>query len=133
VDVHRNAEAVFADILRGTHPLPAQRGVLIGVAGHPVLLEVFDHPDTLAEQWDAILSSLAIDAATIPAAPTPGHQARAFVRPACATELSDAAPAGAAVAVGGTDQRLVSVRGIRADHLLHAAVVNLRHQLVLAA
>jgi hypothetical protein len=133
VDIHRNTEPSFAELLQGIRPLPAQRGLLIGVAGHPVLLEVFDHPDTLAEHWDAILSSLALDATIIPAAETPGHRARTFVRLARATRLSEEGQAGAGVAVGGTDQHLVSVRGIWSERLLHAAVVNVRHQLVLAA
>jgi len=133
VDVHRHTEPQFAELLQGIRPLPAQRGLLIGVGGHPVLLEVFDHPDTLAEHWEAILSSLALDATMVPAAETPGHRARAFVRRACATQLSEQGPAGAGVEIGGTDQHLVSVRGIMADRLLHAAVVNVRHDLVLAA
>jgi hypothetical protein len=133
VDVHRNAEPRFAEVLKAIRPLPAQRGLLIGVAGHPVLLEVFDHPDTLAEQWEAILSSLVLDATMFPAEETPGYRARAFVGRAFATQLSEEGRAGTGVAVGGTDQDLVSVRGIKTKQLLHAAVVNIRHQLVLAA
>lgn len=133
VDVHSIAESRLSDIASQVRPLPAQRGVLVGVAGHPVLVEVFDHPDTLAEQWDAILSSLALDAVIVPAAATPGHRARAFVRRVAATRVREAERAGGGVAVGGRDARLVSIRGIRSDRLLHAAVVNVRHQLVLAA
>jgi len=50
-----------------------------------------------------------------------------------ATELQDAGRAGAALAVAGSDRNLVSARGVATDRLIHAAVVNARHQLVLAA
>ena len=62
-----------------------------------------------------------------------GHRARAFIRATMATELQDAGRAGAALAVAGSDRNLVSARGVATDRLIHAAVVNARHQLVLAA
>lgn len=55
VDVQDRAAREVDALVAGLRPLYGQRGVLVGVAGHPVLLEVFDHPRTLAEQWDAIV------------------------------------------------------------------------------
>lgn len=60
-------------------PLPGQTGVLIGIGGHPLLLEDFDHPRTLAEQYDALLRAAALDAVGRPAEPTPGRRARRMV------------------------------------------------------
>ena len=134
VEVQGGLDRQVEAILAAVRPLPAQRGVLIGVDGHPALLEVFDHPDTLAAQWDAILASVAMDALLLPVTvPTPGHRARAFIGATMATELQDAGRAGAALAVAGSDRNLVSARGVATDRLIHAAVVNARHQLVLAA
>ena len=134
VEVQTNVDNQVQDVLRTARPLPAQRGVLFGIAGHPVLLEVFDHPQTLIDQWDAILSSVTIDALLTPAEPTTGRRARAFVARAMATSVAETGPAGAATAFAGTDGNLVSARGLTAaGRLLHASVVNIRHQVVLAA
>ena len=108
--------------------------MLIGVAGHPVLLEVFDHPHTLVEQWEAILSSVAVDALLAPAEPTPGYRARAFVRRTLATASPRPVPPAPRWPSPGTTGNLISARGLATeDRLIHAAVVNTRHQLVLAA
>jgi len=134
VQVQRRLDKQIGRIIHAARPLPAQRGVLIGVAGHPALLEVFDHPHTLAEQWDAILASVTVDALLVPTTATPAQRARAFIRRTIDTAIAEMGPAGAALAIAGSDQDLVSARGIAtADHLIHAAVVNTRHQLVLAA
>ncbi len=134
VEVQGGLDDQIRDIVHAVKPLPAQRGVLIGVAGHPAILEVFDHPQTLIDQWEAILSSVAVDALLTPAEPTPGYRAREFVRRVMATSVEEAGPAGTATAFAGTDGNLISARGISIeDRLIHAAVVNTRHQLVLAA
>ena len=113
---------------------PGQRGVLVGLSGQPVLLELFDHPSVLAESLPAILTSLWPDAMGEPAIATPGHLARSFrdqVR-------------GAAIAVNLTDglgQQQVSIEHLpgitgRAinyrGRLLHASVLNAEHPSVRA-
>ena len=134
VEVQRGLDRQVENIVREARPLPAQRGVLIGVAGHPVLLEVFDHPQTLAEQWDAILSAVAVDALLVPAEPTPGYRARAFARRTLATAVAESGLAGVAMAIAGNDRDLISARGLAtSDRVIYAGVVNTRHQLVLAA
>jgi hypothetical protein len=60
-------------------PLAGQCGVLIGIGGQPLLLEVFDHPTTLREQLRPLLRAAALDAYGAPAVPTPGRRARRFV------------------------------------------------------
>ena len=60
-------------------PLGGQTGVLIGLAGQPLLLEDFDHPLTLAEQLRPILLAAALDAVGRPAVAMPGRRARRFI------------------------------------------------------
>ena len=60
-------------------PLPGQTGVLVGVAGQPLVLEDFDHPRTLGEQFAAIIQAAGLDALGQPEVPTPGRRARRLV------------------------------------------------------
>lgn len=57
-------------------PLGGQCGVIIGVGGQPLLLEVFDHPTTLREQLRPLYRAAALDAYGAPALPTPARRAR---------------------------------------------------------
>ncbi|QBR91834.1 ARPP-1 family domain-containing protein [Nocardioides euryhalodurans] len=59
-------------------PIGGQCGVLIGVGGQPLLLEVFDHPTTLREQLRPLYRAAALDAYGAPALPTPARRARRF-------------------------------------------------------
>jgi hypothetical protein len=59
-------------------PIGGQCGVLIGVGGQPLLLEVFDHPTTLREQLRPLYRAAALDAHGAPALPTPARRARRF-------------------------------------------------------
>jgi len=113
--------------------LPGQRGVLIGIAGHPVLLELFDHPRTFAGQLTTLVEGLLLDGIRQPWVPTSGRRARAFARAASNRQLEPVQEAGIGL-VAETRDTLVDVRGL-ADHrnrLVHAAAVNVRHQLVAA-
>lgn len=108
--------------------------MLIGAAGHPVLLEVYDDPQTLAEQWESLLSAVAMDARLAPPQPTPGHRARAFIQRLTAAPIRSTSMGGRAVAVDADKDKLLSARGVAlGDRLLHLAVVNAKHQFVLAA
>ena len=80
IDVQRRHEQTVDRIVRKVRPLFGQRGVLVGVAGHPVLIEVFDHPRTLVELLATIVASVALDAIGLPAAPTSNTRARQFVQ-----------------------------------------------------
>src|SRR5690606_26653 len=89
--------------LAGLRPLLGQRGVLIGIAGHPALLEVFDHPKLLADEWEPILTGVAADAVFAPAIPTTGRRARYFAQHVSNRTLRPWARAGEAVAVEDRD------------------------------
>lgn len=60
-------------------PLPGQTGVVVGVAGQPLLAEVFASPQVLSEQLPWILEAAALDAALLPPSVTPSRRARRFV------------------------------------------------------
>lgn len=134
VDLQNRRAAELQTILSTTRPLYGQRGVLIGAAGHPVLLEVYDDPQTLAEQWKSLLSAVALDARLAPPQPTPGRRARAFIQRLAAAPLRSTSMGGRTVAVDADGDKLLSARGIAlGSRLLHLAVVNAKHQFVLAA
>jgi hypothetical protein len=134
VEVAARLEDQVRALVALVQPLPGQRGVLIGVGGHPVLLEVFDHPRTLAEQWAGILGSVWMDAQAALPVPTSGHRARVFVQRVSSTPVQAADHAGAGRRLVVEDGSLVSGRGLAlGETLVHAAVLNARHDLVLAA
>ena len=92
-----------------------------------------DHPRTLAEQWDAIVWAVALDAVGVPEIPTPGYRARAFVQRVHRLVESDGLfmveAAGLERRDDLVDVRMLALRGVD----LHLAAVNVRHELVLAA
>lgn len=114
-------------------PLSGQQGVLIAAAGHPVMLEVFDHPRQFAQQLPRIVESLAADLPRIPVIPNLGRRARTFAA-ACGDRVLDpAAPAGAGTLVEVGDG-LVDMRALvdPTGCIQHLSVLNRRHQLVRA-
>lgn len=133
-ELQERAAAGLAQELRRVRPLPAQRGVVVAALGHPVLVELTDHPATLAERWDALLSGLAIDVAGAPAVPTPAYRARSFARRMAELQIAGTAAAGIGIGLDADDRRLVSLRGIaQGRRMLHAVALNTRHEFVLAA
>jgi hypothetical protein len=64
--------------LERSRAIPGQTGVIIAQGGYPVWLEVFDHPDTLAERLSMILKSACLDSHDLPYSETPGRRARRF-------------------------------------------------------
>jgi hypothetical protein len=134
LEVARRIDVDAADVVAAVRPLAGQRGVLIGIGGHPVLLEVFDHPATLEEQWDAIIAGVLADARLVPSRPTPGRRARVFAQHVSARPIEPWAPAGAAIAMETRDD-LAAVDGTTLDGetFVHLTALNCRHQLVGAA
>lgn len=128
--------------LANLRPLLGQRGVLIGIGGHPALLEVFDHPKLFAAEWEPILTGVAADAAFTPVIPTTGARARYFARHISGRALQPWAPAGAGVAVEGRDGLAVIdgvVEGVidgrtndREGQPIHITALNARHALIAA-
>lgn len=132
--LHGDGGGDVGPLVDAVRPLPGQRGVIIGIAGHPVLAEVFDHPATLARQCDAIVHGVLADALLAPHRPTPAHRARAFVRRVAGRRL-DAWRDGPAAATyaAADDLALVESLVTGAGRVVHLSALNIRHELVGAA
>lgn len=88
----RTATSSFADHLdrvarersqRSERPLPAtplagQRGVIVGIGGRVLGMELLATPTALAKRWNGIVEAARFDAEHAPEAATPGQQARDF-------------------------------------------------------
>lgn len=109
-------------------PLEGQVGVLIGIGGHPHLVEVFDSAETLRRQFDAIIEAAAMDASEAALEPTPGRRARRFLG-----RVGEVTPG--RVPADGVGERLIG----RSDHVdlavlawqgrdVHTRATNVRHQ-----
>ncbi len=120
-------------ITAGLRPLPGQSGVIVALAGYPVLLEVYDSNRTLRAHWSALLESFTVDAMTLPEVPTPGQRARDFAVRVEQAALEPVAMAGAGLQRVGRAGS-VSVRGLELrDRPVHLVAVNERHPVAVAA
>lgn len=60
-------------------PLPGQAGVVVAIAGQPLVMEVFDDAETLHEQFDSMIAAAGLDALGQPPIVTPSRRARRMV------------------------------------------------------
>ncbi len=118
-------------LIAGLRPLPFQCGVLIGVAGQPLLLEAFDSPRTLSHAWETLLTAAASDAVDAAALPTPGRRARRFLDRATAVPL-DSREAGIASGLAGRSDKARLELLIWHGRAVHTVAANLRHELIAA-
>jgi hypothetical protein len=116
--------------------LPGQTGVIVGVAGWPVALELFGSRDALVAHLPGILEAARLDAALADGvAPVQGRRARRFA------ELLSGLPFQPRPAAVGDGFRLdaaapsVAARGIAVPNgsLAHVSALNLRHDIIGAA
>lgn len=70
------ADEQAALLIRHARPLAGQTGLMVGIGGVPMTLELFDSPLTLREQMGHIIRAAALDALGAPALPTSDRQAR---------------------------------------------------------
>ncbi|WP_156036441.1 ARPP-1 family domain-containing protein [Blastococcus sp. URHD0036] len=113
---------VTRDLTRGLRPLTGQRGVLVGIAGRPVSLELFDSGRSLAAHWSALLHAATMDALGRPDVRTPAALARSFAERVEGTALTLAGPAGLGARVRGGHR--VSVDAVRwNDRTIHLSAV----------
>ena len=129
LDATRRVEARAA--VTDLRPLPFQAGVLVGVGGQPLLLEAYDSPVTFAHAWDALLRSVALDAAAAAPVPTPGRRARRFLERIEVVPLTGS-PAGLGTGVAGRTPYARLDGLLWRDRTVHAVAVNPRHELVAA-
>jgi hypothetical protein len=116
-------------LVDGMQPLPGQVGVVLGIAGQPVLAEVFDSPATLASQFRSLLRAAALDALGLPEEVTPSRRARRFVDRLSRVERRAVAPAGAGTTLAGADAyaTVSALTWRRRD--VHLVATNPRHPL----
>lgn len=119
---------------QGFKPLPGQRGVVVGVAGSPLLLELFGSGGALAAHLPGLLEGVRLDAALAApngAAEVPGRLARALASRVGGRPLEEVGEAGCGIALDGSDGRS-SITGVAlaSGRLAHLTVLNTRHPLL---
>ena len=132
VQVREQLDAELAKLATQTvTPLYGQRGVIVAIDGYPVSLELFDHPDTLAERLQGILDGYQVDALAKPFRETPGQRARDFAMRIEQVGLK--ARVDEQHLRNEADEIIASEALVDGDHLIHLATLNAKHELVLAA
>jgi hypothetical protein len=132
VQVREQLETELAKLAtEKVEPLYGQRGVIVSIGGYPVSLELFDHPDTLAERLQGILDGYQVDALAKPFRETPGQRARDFAirieQVGLQTHLYGQ------VLRNEPDEIVASEALFDEDRLIHLSTLNAKHELVLAA
>jgi hypothetical protein len=125
-------QAELAAGIRKIRPLLGQRGVLIGLGGQAAFVEPFASTSGLRRHLPGLLEAAAIDAALLPAEPTPGRRARRFVGKLAMAPIGDevGADAGSGHAMASRSE-YHEIRGLGwENHLLHATVFNRRHPMM---
>jgi hypothetical protein len=116
--------------------LPGQTGVITGVAGWPVTLELLGSPSALSAHLAGILDAARLDALLAEhAEPVPARRARRFAAALSALPLESVpVRAGDGHAVAASMVGLAA-RGLAAPcgTLVHLSALNLRHKLIRAA
>ena len=132
VEMRDQLDAEMAKLdLEPVIPIYGQRGVIVAIDGYPVALELFDHPDTLAERLQGILDGFQVDAMAKPFRETPGQRARDFAMRI--EQVGLAARIDEQHLRSEPDEIVASEALVEGDHLLHLATLNAKHELVLAA
>ena len=119
---------------RAVEPLAGQRGIVFGVDGYPVGIEIFESTAALQAHLGQILSSLLLDATALASGtePVPGRRAR---RLAAHLEGLSPKPEPGLDGGGGTlyaaDTDKIVIRGIQMDgRWAHLSVYDRRHPLL---
>jgi hypothetical protein len=84
------------ELTRGLRPLPGQRGVVVGIAGRPVMMQLFDNSSALKAHWTGLLQAAVLESLGKAGRRTPASRARAFMERVERTELHLDGPAGLA-------------------------------------
>lgn len=111
--------------------LAGQRGVVIAIGGHPVALELFDHPDTLAERLESIVRGYIAESMLRDFVATPSSRVRTFVDRTECQALSEDVDANRKRTT--SNAHVASEALFESDVLLHLSTLNVKHELVLAA
>ncbi len=118
-----------ARLVAGLQPLAFQSGVLIGIAGAPMLLEAFDSPEVLASVWQELLAAAAFDAVGAVPRPTDGWRAREFLQSATSVPMQRQA-GDLGVNLHGTSNLGPVELLVWRHRAVHFVAANARHELV---
>lgn len=131
LDATRAVEERLVAAVQGLRPLPFQAGVLVGVGGQPLFLEVYDSPRTFAHAFGPLVRALAVDAAAAAPVPTPGRRARRFLE--CLDRVwVQQSPAGLGWSVTGASPYARLDGLLWQGRAVHAVALNPQHELVAA-
>jgi hypothetical protein len=112
-------------------PLYGQRGVLIAIGGIPLAIEVFDHPDTLAERLESILDAYLPESLTKRYKECRSQMARDFLERIERVGVDQPELDGRLR--NRPDKYVAAEAVLRNGSLLHMSALNAAHELVLAA
>lgn len=116
--------------LEKPQPIFGQRGVLVAVAGSPLALEVFDHPDTLAERLESILDAYLPESLAKPYVACKSQLARDFVY---RVETIGIEHTDVEERMRNRPDKYVAAEAVTSfGELLHISALNAQHELVSA-
>lgn len=104
--------------------MSGQRGVIVGIGGRVVGMELFGSSRGLSARWDGLVRAAQLDARLAPAVLTRSQAARDFVRALGRTSLRSGGAAGLASAVR-SDHGPLTVSGVSGAHLPGAPLLHL--------
>ena len=104
--------------------MSGQRGVIVGIGGRVIGMELFGSSRGLAARWDGLVRAAQLDARLAPVHATPAQAARDFVRALGRTSLRDAESAGMATGIQ-SDHGPLTVSGVRHAPVLGSALLHL--------
>ena len=118
-------------VRRVTRPLAGQVGIVVGVGGQPIALEVFDDPRTLVEQYPAIVRAACLEGVGRTALPTPSRRARRMVERLERTHLDVEPDVGQTGRLGRATSEALSVMSLRHGlRTVHLRATNRRHPIL---
>lgn len=129
VEMRDELEAEIAALkLEKPQALFGQRGVVVAIAGYPLAVEVFDHPDTLAERLESILDAYLPESLIQPFKTCRSQMARDFVERIERLGVDQAQNDGRLR--NRPDKYVAAEAVLRNGSLLHMSALNPAHELV---
>jgi hypothetical protein len=118
-----------------SNPLPGQSGVILGVGGHPVMLEIMTSNRNFKKHFETLLNAIALDAAMAEEIPTTNSRARKFAEIVMDTPLEIQSADITGQLMSGFNE-LVDIKALqptlRGGAAIHTTVINRSHELILA-
>lgn len=134
INQHVRNRAMDEETIPEVKALPGQRGVIIASLGQPMSMELFDHPDTLAERLQALLESVRLDVLDQGYVETPSRRARRFADRVLRAGLVEGDRQESMRVFEAPANNYVASDAVGVDDdILHLSCLNPRHKLVLAA